>query len=176
MCAGGNWSLLRTTLLVCNSPRFRFLVRSVQQNVRGIVMQLGQRDRKLLGHVQSDRGENRMPLAEEGIQRLAQPVVVELLGRNVPQDVSPAFGGPTRNIHQRHRTIQPRCDQQAQHGAMLVLRTRVGRQMSIDNARHIHPFKQRPHHGQRAKATTIRRRLVSIPCKSHPNKMHSLEQ
>ena len=95
-------------------------------------MHLAQRHAKLAGHMQGDVGENGMPLSERRPGR-CQAIIVELLRRNVPENICPAIRGPTGDATQSHGAVEPRCGQQTQHGAVRVLSLRIGGQVPVDD-------------------------------------------
>ena len=41
---------------------------------------------------------------------------------------APLSAAQTADVHQRHRAVQPRGDEQAQHAAMIELGLRIGRE------------------------------------------------
>jgi hypothetical protein len=54
---------------------------------------------------------------------------------------------------------------------VVELGLRIGREMPIDDACHLHPLQKRPQHGQRAEITALGLRLISIPSDRDPHNM-----
>ncbi len=78
--------------------RLGILVSSVKKNVCGIVMHFGQRHAEFLRDVQGERRENRMALREKGIECFAEPIVVEFLSGDVPQEFGAGILGPLGDV------------------------------------------------------------------------------
>lgn len=76
---------------------------------------------------------NGMPLVEEGVEGSAQTVVVELVGRDVPQQFRPGFLGPLGDVDQGGGLGEPGRHQQAENIAVRKFELGVGRQMTIDD-------------------------------------------
>ena len=117
-----------------------------------------------------------MTLREESSQRSSQAIVVELLDRDVPEDIRSTVGGPGADVLQRHGVIEPRRNEQTQHAAMIELGLRIGGKVLIDNLRDLHPFQQRPEHRQRAEVAALGQRLVSIPRDGHVRNIRPLNR
>src|SRR5450755_4479437 len=91
-----------------------------------------------------------MPLLEKGIQRASKAVVVEFVGRHIPEQVEAGVVDPVGNIDERRRMAQACRQQNAQHRAMRVFQLRIGRHMTVDDALHIHAFEQWQENGERS--------------------------
>src|ERR1022692_1547131 len=95
-------------------------------------------------------GLNGMPLVEEGVEGSAQTVVVELVGRDVPQQFRPGFLGPLSDVDQGGGLGEPGRQQQAENVAVRKFQLGVGRQMTIDDASEIEPIQEWRQHGERS--------------------------
>ena len=80
-----------------------------------------------------ERGEDGVALAEEGIEGPAQAVVVEALGREVPEEVGPAVGGPSGDIDQGGGLAEAGGEQEAEDAAVGESQLRVGGQVVVDD-------------------------------------------
>jgi len=84
-----------------------------------------------------------MPLGKESIERSSEAIVIDFLDRDLPEQVGAALLGPFRDVDQRGRSIQPRCNQKTENFSMAELSPRIGGKVLIDNCRDVHPFQQR---------------------------------
>src|SRR5947209_1611002 len=105
--------------------------------VEALAWRLGGAQR-LLG----DAGEDGVALAKEGVERAAEAVVVELGGRDVPEDVRTGFLRPGGDVDQGGRAGQPRGQEEAEDLAMREFELRVGGQMAVDDAGDVPAFQQ----------------------------------
>ena len=115
-----------------------------------------------------------MTLREELIECFAQAIVVELRGRDIPHQIGTRIGCPLANVHQRERTEHAGRNQHGQNRAVVVLGLRIGRQMLMDDIRHLHTIQQRRNHRERPDIPPfdVCVRLISIPrCRIHACKM-----
>lgn len=121
--------------------------------MRSVVVQPIHGQTKGVHDVRRHAGEDGMTLGEEGVERTAEPIIVELVGGNAPQEFGAALLGPTGDIDQRHRLRQARAQEHAQHLTMGELELGIGRKMAIDDARHVHLFQPWRDDGQRSEVT-----------------------
>jgi len=104
-----------------------------------------------------------MTLLEEGVEGPAQAIILELVGRDVGEDIGPGLLRPAGDVDQRRRLTQPCRQQQAQHLAVGVLQLRIGRQMAIDNRFDVELVERRLDQGQRPGVDNLLRGRSATP-------------
>src|ERR1039457_5177836 len=87
-------------------------------------------------------GVNGVPLVEEGVEGSAQTVVVELVGRDIPQQFRPGFLGPLSDVDQGGGLGEPRRQQQAESVPVQKFRLGVGRKMTLEDEGGSEPIQQ----------------------------------
>ena len=98
--------------------RLRRLVGAVEEDMGGIKVetlgcQFGQAQ-GLLG----DAGLDGVALVEEGVEGASEAVVVEFVGRDVPEDIGAGFFGPGGDVDEGRGTGQPSGQQKTEDSTM----------------------------------------------------------
>src|SRR5262249_56913861 len=89
-------------------------VSPVEEEVGGVEVEAVAGEVREVEGLGSDRGEDGVALREEGVQGPAQAVIVEALGREVPEEVSPGVGGPGGDVDQGRGLAEASCEQEAE--------------------------------------------------------------
>jgi hypothetical protein len=97
-----------------------------------------------------DTGEDGVALCEEGVQGSAEAVIIEAVGRDVPQEIGSGFLSPAGNVDERGGVTQARGQKEGEDAAVGESELRVGRQVSIDNVGDVEALQKWGDKGQMA--------------------------
>src|SRR5262249_44047567 len=114
-----------------------------------------------------DTSQDGVALVEEGIEGAAKAVVVELVHRDVPEDIGTGFLGPGGDVDQRGGAGEPSGEEQAEDLSVAEFELGVRRQMAVDNLRDLHALQEWTEQGQRTQVDDFFGAYGSIPGEAH---------
>jgi hypothetical protein len=88
--------------------------------------------------MEGDTGQDGVTLVVEVIQGPAEAIVVEFVGRDVPEEIGTGALGPVSDIDEGDGLGQACGDEQAEDSAAGELSLRIGRKMAINYSVEIH--------------------------------------
>src|SRR6202041_1696894 len=117
--------------------------------------------------MQSDSGEDGVPLVVEGIQGPTEAIVVELVRRDVPEEGGAGSLRPVGDVAQSDGLRQSSGQKQSQKRAISILGLGVGGEMMVNDVGDAHAFEQGSDNGQGAEMATLLTRGRTEPVDTH---------
>ena len=102
-----------------------------------------------------DGGEDGVALGEEGVECPAQAVIVEAVGGDVPEEVSPGALGPGGDVDEGGGLAQPGGEQEAEDASVGESQLRIGWQVAVDEGGNVEPLEERCDEGQGAQGQSL---------------------
>lgn len=128
--------------------RWRRLRGALEDEVRGVVMQILQVQAVGPANVQGHAGQDGAALGEEGIQGAAEAVVIELSGGDLAEQVRAAVLSPGGDVDQGHGVTQAGSEEELQDGGVGELGLGVGGQVLLQDGAQLQAFQEGPEDGQ----------------------------
>jgi hypothetical protein len=93
-----------------------------------------------------DVGEDVVPLVGEGVESAGEPVVVELLGRHVPEIFGAVLASPLLQVDEGEGLMEPSGQEDGEN--LAVRNLGLGGEMPIEDGRDVEGFEEGPEDGQ----------------------------
>src|ERR1700676_4537981 len=86
-----------------------------------------------VGGLGSDGSKDGMGLGEQGVECAAEAVIVETVGGDVPQKVSPGAFGPGGDVDEGGGLTESGGEEEAEDASVGESQLRIGRQVAVDD-------------------------------------------